>query len=313
MDPVSFAENNELRLATWDDGRGASLPIQAFFYLQGGLAGAQDDQKDFLKTTGQVVPIIELVLPSDRTKEAQFLYKEADQAVAQTTAKCDAYIQSATWAKQLATGTQREEWALNVTPTPCGREVTQDQTEAMYQELYKLRGQDAQWKDEEKSAGSMRRQMVCLLVNYRSNTQWSLEPFRPYVTHEEATAANCNPVASTTSKDPEPVPGKCPTYIQSAAWVNRDDPGTRKKEWTLSVVPTNCGRAIQPDQTDAFYQELVAKYGKDTNWTANDKGGMRRQLVCHLVQARHKPEWNLEPFRPDVSHEASLNAGCNPV
>ncbi|MCE5980744.1 DUF2599 domain-containing protein [Pseudomonas sp. LF19] len=312
---VSFDENNELRLATWPAGKGASLPIWAFFYLNDGLAGAQDDQKDFMQTTGQFVPVIQLVLPADASKDAQFLYNVSDQAVAQTTAKCDAYIQSATWARQVATGTQppREEWALWVTPTPCGREAKQEQTEAMYQELYKLRGNDTEWRNEEKSAGSMRRQMVCLLVNYRQNTTWSLEPFRPYVTHDEATAAGCNPVTASIPTTPTPDSGKCAAYIQSAEWINRYDPGSRQNEWTLAVLPTACGRSIQADQTDALYQELVSKFGKDSQWTANDKGGMRRQTVCHLVIAREKETWNLEPFRPDVSHDASLNAGCNPA
>ncbi|PJY94521.1 DUF2599 domain-containing protein [Pseudomonas donghuensis] len=311
---ISFEQNNELRLETWPTGKGASLPIWAFFYLNNGLAGAQDDQKDFMKTTGQFVPIIQLVLPADASKDAQFLYSINDQAVTQATATCDAYIQSATWARQIATGTQppREEWALSVTPTPCGREAKQEQTEAMFQELRKLRGDDTQWKDEEKSAGSMRRQMVCLLVNYRENPTWSLEPFRPYVTHDEATAAHCNPVVDSTTT-PVSETEKCTAYIQSAGWVNRYDPGKGQNEWTLAVRPTACGRSIHADQTDALYQELVSKYGQDSQWTENDKGGMRRQTVCHLVIAREKDTWNLEPFRPNVSHEVSLNAGCNPI
>lgn len=49
--------------------------------LQGGLAGAQFDQKDFFDSTGgKVVPIIKIVLPTSATADAQFIYNAADQA-----------------------------------------------------------------------------------------------------------------------------------------------------------------------------------------------------------------------------------------
>ncbi|MCE6983113.1 DUF2599 domain-containing protein, partial [Pseudomonas frederiksbergensis] len=91
---------------------------------------------------------------------------------------------------------------------------------------------------------------------------------------------------------------KCSSYIQSASWIKRYDPGTEQDEWTLSLVPTPCGREIKADQTQAFYDELVQKYGSDAEWQENDGGGMRRQLVCHLTTTRSKEMWNLEPFRP---------------
>lgn len=108
-------------------------------------------------------------------------------------------------------------------------------------------------------------------------------------------------------------PSRCVQYIDSAAWVERFDPGTNKKEWSLSVVPTECGRNIESNQTARAYDELVNKFYNDAQWKNNDGGGMRRQLICHLVIARGKYPWNLEPFRPDVSHEMSINKGCNPV
>lgn len=111
---------------------------------------------------------------------------------------------------------------------------------------------------------------------------------------------------------PDPGGEACTQYIESATWIERYDPGTGKNEWSLSVIPTACGRAIrQAWQTDAEYAELVKKFGDDWQWKTNNGGGMRRQLVCHLVIAREKTPWNLEPYRPDVTQEVSINNGCN--
>ncbi|MBV4493548.1 hypothetical protein [Pseudomonas oryzicola] len=75
--------NNELRLATWQAGTGAQLPIQSFFYIAGtaGLLSAQDDQRRYHQSYGQVVPVIQLTLPADKSKKATFVYRESDQAV----------------------------------------------------------------------------------------------------------------------------------------------------------------------------------------------------------------------------------------
>ncbi|WP_367084448.1 halovibrin HvnA [Pseudomonas sp. HOU2] len=70
----------ELILATWPQNIPTELPIQAFFYLEGGLAGAQFDQKDFFNSTGgKVVPIIKIVLPSTPSADATFSFNQADQ------------------------------------------------------------------------------------------------------------------------------------------------------------------------------------------------------------------------------------------
>jgi len=111
----------------------------------------------------------------------------------------------------------------------------------------------------------------------------------------------------------------CRSYIDKAEWIQRDDPFLGKGIWSLSVTPTDCGRKIKDDQTDAMYAELVRKYADDPRWSgAEYGGGMRRQLVCHLAlvdkgrPVRDKDAFNLEPARPDVSHQASLQQGCNP-
>ena len=101
-------------------------------------------------------------------------------------------------------------------------------------------------------------------------------------------------------------------YIESATWTLRPDPGTQEDEWTLSVVLTEQGRKQTTSSgSDAVYAELVRKYGDDFQWTQNDGGGMRRQLVCHYDIARNKREFNLEPFRPDATEDEARKAGCN--
>ncbi|MFK3722903.1 DUF2599 domain-containing protein [Pseudomonas monteilii] len=111
----------------------------------------------------------------------------------------------------------------------------------------------------------------------------------------------------------------CDAYIKEAHWFQRDDPFLGKGIWTLAVTPTDCGRRIKEDETDAMYAELVRGYAASPHWSGADYGGgMRRQLVCHLAlidkgrAVRDKDSFNLEPVRPDVSHQQSLKDGCNP-
>lgn len=71
---------NELLLQPWAQDIPTSLPIQAFFYLEGGLARAQHDQADFYTSTGgMVIPIIKITLPAVVTGDAKFEYFPADQ------------------------------------------------------------------------------------------------------------------------------------------------------------------------------------------------------------------------------------------
>ncbi|WP_244130361.1 N-acyl homoserine lactonase [Burkholderia sp. BCC0044] len=78
----SIHEQNELRLATWEQDIPEKLPIMAFFYLGGhanGLKGAQDDQVDYQQASKRIVPIIRITLPSSRSDEATFVYDKNDQ------------------------------------------------------------------------------------------------------------------------------------------------------------------------------------------------------------------------------------------
>lgn len=109
----------------------------------------------------------------------------------------------------------------------------------------------------------------------------------------------------------------CDRYVQSAAWIWRDDPGFKKKIASLQVVPTDCGRAVKDEQTNNFFNELVVQHYLDAPWKENEDNrdsnlaSMRRQLVCHFQIARNKAEWNLEPSRPYTSQQESVAKGCN--
>lgn len=78
----AFADHNELRIKAWPENEPGVLPIQAFFYIDTGLANAQiDQQKYYDRTGGMVVPIIRLTIPGTPSADATFVYNAADQAV----------------------------------------------------------------------------------------------------------------------------------------------------------------------------------------------------------------------------------------
>lgn len=93
---LSFKEQNELRLATWDTsatGYPNNFPIEAFFYIykqnvlytpiEKGLIGAQHDQSSYYEKTGIWVPVIRMSLPVTITEDASFSYSENDQKIPQ--------------------------------------------------------------------------------------------------------------------------------------------------------------------------------------------------------------------------------------
>ncbi|WP_277760941.1 DUF2599 domain-containing protein [Pseudomonas sp. A34-9] len=277
---------------------------------ENGLNSARNFQKK-LQAQGYSVPILRL----DFTKPAEqrFSYVAADQAIDLTAAggaqptpapPAQKYIAEAVWIERYDPGSKRNEWSLKITPTAQGKAIQASDQEALYKELFALRGADSQWRDNEKSAGSMRGQLSCLIQNYPGKTEWNLEPFRPNVSAQESAKAGCNPL-----------PVQAPQYIASADWIKRFDPGTGKDEWSLSVVPTAAGRALPGEQVAALYDQLLALKGADSNWRDNEKsaGSMRQQLNCVLLNYRNKTPWNLEPFRPALSDNETRAAGCNPV
>ncbi|MEV6280030.1 DUF2599 domain-containing protein [Nocardia sp. NPDC051832] len=91
-----------------------------------------------------------------------------------------------------------------------------------------------------------------------------------------------------------------------------------RTEWTaaldgdrLLVFPTVAGRQTSaPGSDERAWQEVV------TATPDADSPGMRDQFICHWVWARlvqpNKPSWNLEPWRPAVGYQATVDASCNP-
>lgn len=75
-----FAEQNETLLQVWGDGRGRTLPIQAFFYAnQAGLTDARKSKQRFLTRTAIDLPIIKVTLPATAEASAKFEYIAGDQ------------------------------------------------------------------------------------------------------------------------------------------------------------------------------------------------------------------------------------------
>lgn len=110
---------------------------------------------------------------------------------------------------------------------------------------------------------------------------------------------------------PSPAIGQ---YIQKGEWINRYDPGTGKNEWSLRLTPTDLGRNVRDDATTVqVMAEIVKLFGNDPQWQSPPGAGasMREQLICHYLDARNKPQWNLEPFRPATTTANSRKYGCN--
>jgi len=82
MGNESFQVPNELILSAWGNGLGKSLPLEAFFYLEGsaGVTVAQRNQKGLEATDGIRIPIISVRLPSAMGEAAAFSYNENDQS-----------------------------------------------------------------------------------------------------------------------------------------------------------------------------------------------------------------------------------------
>lgn len=81
----SFATQNEVRIAVWPDGSGSTVPLEAFFYIDGSSSGridAQNDQRDLFTTHQLAIPVISVRLPSSTSQSATFKYIAGDQVIA---------------------------------------------------------------------------------------------------------------------------------------------------------------------------------------------------------------------------------------
>ncbi|WP_063821054.1 DUF2599 domain-containing protein [Nocardia araoensis] len=122
-------------------------------------------------------------------------------------------------------------------------------------------------------------------------------------------AATPSPPASPASTSLAAVPSVDPyagqPLIDHVTWVDAID-GPR-----LLVFPTQAGRRTTfPGSDERAWQEVVADSADA------DAPGMHDQFVCHWAWARlvqpDKPSWNLEPWRPAVGYQATVEARCNP-
>ncbi|WP_433665063.1 DUF2599 domain-containing protein [Nocardia sp. CA-128927] len=130
--------------------------------------------------------------------------------------------------------------------------------------------------------------------------------------------AAVSPVTTTISATSPPArtsaaPSNTPTVdpyagqplIDHTDWTDAVD-GAR-----LLVYPTPAGRQTTfPGTDERAWQEVLAQ-APDA-----DTPGMRDQFICHWTWARlvepDKPSWNLEPWRPAVGYQATVEARCNP-
>lgn len=87
--------------------------------------------------------------------------------------------------------------------------------------------------------------------------------------------------------------------VESLAW------GTREGGRSLAVTPTPWARS----------GALAAEAGVWAALSADPDAAaptMRAQLDCHLLGARDKATWNLEPWRPEVDAATMIATSCNP-
>ncbi|WP_330986022.1 MULTISPECIES: HvnC protein [Enterobacterales] len=80
------SEQNEIRLKTWSANMQDTLPVEAFWYIEGdvdALTNAQYNQTDFYDSTTNhlVVPVIMVTPPSSTSGSYVFTYRDEDQAV----------------------------------------------------------------------------------------------------------------------------------------------------------------------------------------------------------------------------------------
>jgi hypothetical protein len=112
------------------------------------------------------------------------------------------------------------------------------------------------------------------------------------------------PLAPTAAANPVPPP----PYVDRVEWAKWGDLSS------LRVFPTESGRQaaglVTPAQADQAWVEVL------TLSPDADIPGMKPQFLCHWEFAEFtqpgKTSWNLEPWRPEVSEEQMLEAGCNP-
>ena len=109
----------------------------------------------------------------------------------------------------------------------------------------------------------------------------------------------------------------CASFFDSARFEDIPATATSPAMKSLKLVPSACGREVRDAQTNNFFNELVARYYRDTAWqgtsTHNPQNilSMRRQLTCYFVYRRYAPEWTLEPHRALIGIQESGARQCD--
>ncbi|GAB2711706.1 DUF2599 domain-containing protein [Nocardia thraciensis] len=133
-------------------------------------------------------------------------------------------------------------------------------------------------------------------------------------------AAGPAPTTASAEATAEPTPASTARPVAATPTVDQfaDSPLVERTEWTddpdgrrLHVYPTPAGRADTfPAALDRAWGEVVAR-SPDA-----DSPGMYDQFKCHWDWARlvapNKPSWNLEPWRPALDYQGTVQARCNP-
>ncbi|CAI8868810.1 DUF2599 domain-containing protein [Pseudomonas serboccidentalis] len=203
-DPGTRKNEWSLKVTPTAQGKGAQATDQEAVYKELlALRGADGQWRDNEKAAGSMRQQLSCLVQNYPAKTEWNLEPFRPVVSPQDAAKAGCnpvpvqapqYIASADWIKRYDPGTRQDEWSLSIVPTATGRALPNDQAGALYDQLFALKGADSNWRDNEKSAGSMRQQLSCVLVNYRNKTPWNLEPFRPALSDSETRAAGCNPV-----------------------------------------------------------------------------------------------------------------------
>jgi hypothetical protein len=120
-----------------------------------------------------------------------------------------------------------------------------------------------------------------------------------------ATTTAAMPISTPLAAVPTVDPYADLALIDHVEWTGGID-GAR-----LLVFPTQAGRHTTfPGSDERAWQEVLAQSADA------DSPGMRDQFICHWEWARmvapNKPSWNLEPWRPAVGYQATVQASCNP-
>ncbi|MDR6712397.1 hypothetical protein J2W83_001998 [Pseudomonas hunanensis] len=88
MSEALWPINNEVLLPVWQRGQGGELAVHSFFYLEGereALAKAQYDQIRYQQKYTQLIPIVRVTFPADKSGLLAFAYSPQDQAAGQPT------------------------------------------------------------------------------------------------------------------------------------------------------------------------------------------------------------------------------------